>query len=183
MINLIIGGYAVELHGFLRFTGDIDFFVAVNAENAAELMRVFDAFRFGEIGISHEDFMQPNFVVEIGREPRKIQVLTGIDGVTFADCHSHRVKVELQGIHLKFIGKEDLIRNKQASARSKDLIDVDELSKQPRFIMTGTFYFSPSGRAMLPCSAESSPQEPKRAGCPRSLYKAAASSSPITNNQ
>ena len=126
---LIIGGYAVALHGFPRYTGNIDFFVAVNPENAAKLMNVFNAFGFGDIGIDQNDFMQPNFVVEIGREPRKIQVLTGIDGVTFADCHSRRVEVDLQGMHLKFIGKEDLIRNKQASARSKDLIDVDELSK------------------------------------------------------
>lgn len=126
---LIIGGYAVALHGFPRFTGDIDFFVAVNPENATKLMDVFDAFGFGEIGISHEDFLQPDLVVEIGREPRKIQVLTGIDGVTFADCRSRRVEVKLQGMHLKFISKEDLIRNKKASARSKDLIDIDELNK------------------------------------------------------
>jgi predicted nucleotidyltransferase len=126
---LIIGGYAVALHGFPRFTGDIDFFVAVNPENAAKLIDVFKAFGFGEIGINQEDFLQPDFVVEIGREPRKIQVLTGIDGVTFSDCRSRRVEIELQGMNLKFIGKEDLIRNKKASARSKDLIDIDELNK------------------------------------------------------
>ena len=126
---LIIGGYAVALHGFPRFTGDIDFFVAVNPENAAKLIEVFKAFGFGEIGINQEDFLQPDFVVEIGREPRKIQVLTGIDGVTFSDCRSRRVEIELQGMNLKFIGKEDLIRNKQASSRSKDLIDIDELNK------------------------------------------------------
>jgi predicted nucleotidyltransferase len=108
---LIIGGYAVALHGFPRYTGDIDFFVAVNPENAVKLMNVFNAFGFGDIGIDQNDFMQPNFVVEIGREPRKIQVLTGIDGVTFADCSSRRVEVDLQGMNLKFIGKEDLIRN------------------------------------------------------------------------
>jgi hypothetical protein len=56
-------------------------------------------------------------------------VLTGIDGVTFSDCRSRRVEIELQGMNLKFIDKEDLIRNKQASARSKDLIDIDELNK------------------------------------------------------
>ena len=103
--------------------------MAVNPENAAKLIDVFKAFGFGEIGISKEDFLQPDFVVEIGREPRKIQVLTGIDGVTFSDCRSRRVEIELQGMNLKFIGKEDLIRNKKASARSKDLIDIDELNK------------------------------------------------------
>jgi hypothetical protein len=126
---LIIGGYAVALHGFPRFTGDIDFFVAVNPENAAKLMQVFEAFGFGDIGIRHEDFLRPDFVIEIGREPRKIQVITGIDGVEFAECRSRRVEVEWQGIHLKFIGKQDLIRNKRTSARSKDLIDVEELSR------------------------------------------------------
>lgn len=126
---LIIGGYAVALHGFPRYTGDIDFFVAVNPENAAKLMQVFEAFGFGDIGIGHEDFLRPDFVIEIGREPRKIQLLTGIDGVEFAECRSRRVEVEWQGIHLKFIGKQDLIRNKRASARSKDLIDVEELSR------------------------------------------------------
>ena len=105
---LIIGGYAVALHGFPRYTGDIDFFVAVNPENAAKLMNVFNAFGFCDIGIDQNDFMQPDFVVEIGREPRKIQVLTGIDGVTFTDCHSRRIEIVLQGMNLKFIGKEDL---------------------------------------------------------------------------
>lgn len=126
---LIIGGYAVALHGFPRYTGDIDIFVAINPENATKLLDVFHAFGFGEIGLSREDFLEPDFVVEIGREPRKIQVLTGIDGVTFSDCETRRIVVELQGLHLKFIGKEDLIRNKQASARPKDLIDIDALTQ------------------------------------------------------
>jgi predicted nucleotidyltransferase len=69
--------------------------------------------------------------VEIGREPRKIQVLTGIDGVKFADCHDRRIEVEADGLRMKFIGKDDLIRNKAASGRPKDRIDVEELGKLP----------------------------------------------------
>ena len=83
---LIVGGYAVGMHGFPRYTGDIDFFVAISNENALKLMRVFQRFGFGDIGLSESDFLEDNFVVEIGREPRKIQVLTGIDGVTFEEC-------------------------------------------------------------------------------------------------
>lgn len=124
---LIVGGYAVGLHGFPRYTGDLDFFVAVNPMNAAKLLEVFNDFGFGDIGLRLDDFMEPDFVVEIGREPRKIQVLTGIDGVNFDDCFARRVVVEIAGLKMKFIGKEDLIRNKTASARPKDLIDANQL--------------------------------------------------------
>lgn len=128
---LVVGGYAVGIHGFPRYTGDIDFFVAISERNAAKLLRVFEAFGFGDIGLRCGDFLEPDFVVEIGREPRKIQVLTGIDGVTFDDCYGRRVEVAVGGMGMKFIGKDDLIRNKTASARSKDLIDVEELGKSP----------------------------------------------------
>jgi predicted nucleotidyltransferase len=126
---LIVGGYAVGVHGFPRYTGDIDFFVAINPENASKLLRVFDQFGFGSIGLSEADFLVEDFVVEIGREPRKIQVLTGIDGVSFAQCHAGRLEVDLGGFRLKFIGKSDLLINKAASGRPKDLIDLEALKK------------------------------------------------------
>lgn len=126
---LIVGGYAVGIHGFPRYTGDIDFFVAVSPENADRLIRVFGRFGFGDIGLTPSDFLEENFVVEIGREPRKIQVLTGIDGVRFDECRRNRIEVQYQERMLKVIGKEDLIRNKAASGRPKDLIDLAELQK------------------------------------------------------
>ncbi len=128
---LIVGGYAVAVHGFPRYTGDIDFFVAIGEENADRLLRVFDRFGFGEIGLTRDDFLTESFVVEIGREPRKIQVLTGIDGVIFSECRRRAVEVSLDGQTLKFIGKEDLLLNKEASGRPKDLIDLEELRKLP----------------------------------------------------
>ena len=128
---LIVGGYAVAIHGFPRYTGDIDFFVAINEGNAGKLLRVFAEFGFGDIGLSLDDFLQESFVVEIGREPRKIQILTGIDGVTFDECRTRRVELVSDGLRMKFIGKEDLVRNKTISARPKDRIDVEELGKLP----------------------------------------------------
>lgn len=125
---LIVGGYAVGLHGFPRYTGDIDFFVAIETENAGKLVRVFEQFGFGDIGLTEDDFLTEDFVIEIGREPRKIQVLTGIDGVSFAECYQHRVEIEDDGLKMKFIGKDDLLKNKAASARPKDLIDLQTLS-------------------------------------------------------
>lgn len=128
---LIVGGYAVGLHGFPRYTGDIDFFVAIHPLNAQKLLQVFDRFGFGEIGLGLDDFLEENFVVEIGREPRKIQVLTGIDGVSFNDCYQRRIELEDDGLKLKFIGKNDLLLNKSASGRPKDLIDLEQLKKLP----------------------------------------------------
>lgn len=124
---LIVGGYAVGFHGFPRYTGDIDFFVAVSERNAQRLMEVFQEFGFGEIGIEKQDFLKPWFMIEIGREPRKIQVLTGIDGVTFDECRETAVEYDYLGQKMRFIGLEPLIRNKKASGRSKDLIDAQEL--------------------------------------------------------
>ncbi len=126
---LVIGGYAVGLHGFPRYTGDIDFFVAVSEENSLRILRVFEKFGFGDIGIVREDFLKKDHVVEIGREPRKIQVLTGIDGVRFDECLPQMVEIQVGGRVVKFIGKNDLMRNKAASGRAKDLIDLDELKK------------------------------------------------------
>ena len=126
---LVVGGYAVGLHGFPRYTGDMDFFVAISEENAAKILRVFEKFGFGGIGLTADDFLQADFVVEIGREPRKIQILTGIDGVHFHECFGRKLNIEISGINVKFIGKEDLILNKAASGRPKDRIDLEELRK------------------------------------------------------
>jgi predicted nucleotidyltransferase len=126
---LVVGGYAVGLHGFPRYTGDIDFFVKISEENASRILKVFDEFGFGGIGLSLGDFLEENFVVEIGREPRKIQVFTGIDGVTFNECFQRKIEATIGRMNVKFIGKEDLIMNKAASGRSKDRIDLEELKK------------------------------------------------------
>lgn len=126
---MVVGGYAVGFHGFLRYTGGIDFFVAISTENSERLLKVFEAFGFGEIGLSVRDFQQPDFVIEIGREPRKIQVLTGIDGVSFQEIYGHCIKVTIAGVPVTFIGKEDLIRNKLATGRTKDRLDVIELQR------------------------------------------------------
>ena len=126
---LVVGGYAVGIHGFPRYTGDIDFFIAVSDKNAEALMRVFDQFGFGGIDLEKDDFLKPSYVVEIGREPQKIQVLTSIDGVTFEEAYANHIEIQYGGIGIKFIGRSELIRNKLASGRPKDLIDAGELKK------------------------------------------------------
>jgi predicted nucleotidyltransferase len=103
------------------------FFIAIEPENAKRILRVFEDFGFGDLGLTEKDFLQEDFVIEVGREPRKIQILTGIDGVTFSECYESRLEIDYEGLRLKLIGKSDLIRNKRASGRPKDIIDLQEL--------------------------------------------------------
>src|SRR5271166_5252731 len=77
---LIVGAWARAFHGIPRSTGDIDFFVRPSAENADRLVRVLDQFGFASVGITREDFLTPDRVVQLGMEPYRIDVLTGISG-------------------------------------------------------------------------------------------------------
>jgi len=126
---VIVGGYAVGVHGFPRYTGDIDVFVAISRENAGRLVDVFSEFGFASLNLKASDFLEPDTVVEVGREPMKIQVLTGIDGVTFDRCRSDRIIVNISGLQVPFIGFESLLANKAASPRSKVRIDLEELTR------------------------------------------------------
>lgn len=126
---LVVGGYAVGLHGFPRYTGNLDVFIAVSRENAEKTLAVFSAFGFSDLGLGLGDFLEKEMVVEIGREPMKIQVLTGIDGVTFEECEAGRVFLDEGGLRVPFIGLEELLKNKAASPRGKDQIDRAELLK------------------------------------------------------
>jgi hypothetical protein len=126
---LIVGGYAVGLHGFPRYTGDLDVFVAISPANAGGLLKAFADFGFSDLGLQEADFLEKDMIVEIGREPAKIQVLTGIDGVGFDACYRRRISFEDDGLSIPFISFDDLIANKAASPRPKDKIDVEELRR------------------------------------------------------
>jgi hypothetical protein len=126
---LIVGALAVSWHGFPRYSGDIDFFVRRDRENALRLMAALQQFGFGSLGITLDDLSVENRVVQLGVEPNRIDLMTSISGVTFEEAWRSRVTASLDGIEVDFIGREALIRNKRASGRSKDLIDVTELTR------------------------------------------------------
>jgi predicted nucleotidyltransferase len=126
---VVVGGYAVGVHGFPRYTGDMDVFVAISRENAGRLLNVFAEFGFASLNLKAEDFLEPDTVVEVGREPMKIQVLTGIDGISFDQCRADRILVDVSGLQVPFIGFDALLANKAASPRSKDRIDLEELTR------------------------------------------------------
>ncbi len=126
---LLIGGYAVGFHGFPRYTGDLDIFIAISELNSERILAVFKEFGFGDLGLESSDFLEEEIVVEIGREPLKIQILTGIDGVTFEECQSDRAQLDLGTLRIPVISFDALLKNKAASPRAKDKIDLEELRR------------------------------------------------------
>ena len=127
---LVVGGHAVAFHGRPRFTGDFDFFVERSAENAARLAEVVGAFGFGSLGLKAQDFLEAGVVVQLGRPPNRIDLLTSIDGVDFGDAWQSKVDGKLDDIPVPFIGKEHLLANKRASGRPQDLADAAELQDE-----------------------------------------------------
>jgi predicted nucleotidyltransferase len=126
---LVVGGHAVAFHGHPRFTGDIDFFVNASRENAERVVNVLASLGFGDLGITVDDLTAPDRVVQLGRPPNRIDLLTTISGVSFGDAWIARAPGDLGGHPVNFLGWDDLIRNKTASGRDKDQLDVKTLLK------------------------------------------------------
>ncbi len=129
---LIVGAYALAVHGFPRATKDIDFFVWANPENAANLLRALDRFGAPLGDLSVTDFTSDETVFQIGAGPRRIDILTRIDGVKFEEAYARRLTVRLEGIEVPVISRDDLIANKRASGRTQDLADVERLTGRTR---------------------------------------------------
>ena len=124
---LIVGGYAVGIHGHPRFTGDLDIWLKPSLENADKIVRSINAFGFSSFALTKEDFIKEGNVVQLGYPPLRIDLLTNIDGVTFDDCFPNRKIVEIDELTVNFIGYQDLLKNKKASGRLRDLDDLDNL--------------------------------------------------------
>jgi predicted nucleotidyltransferase len=124
---LVIGGYAVAFHGHPRFTGDIDFFLRATPDNAERVMATLRAFGFADLALTTEDFQRPGTVVQLGRSPNRIDLLTSITGVTFEEAWETRLNGTLDGLSVSFLGLAALLKNKAASGREKDLADVAKL--------------------------------------------------------
>ncbi|MGD8778965.1 MAG: hypothetical protein PVH88_08385 [Ignavibacteria bacterium] len=124
---LIVGAYALALYSEPRNTGDIDFFVENSKENAEKILKVLEFFGFGNIGISLEDITNDNMVVQLGYSPMRIDIITSISGVDFKDAYKSRVIHKFGSSSAFFLSKEDLIKNKKAAGRKKDLADLEIL--------------------------------------------------------
>jgi predicted nucleotidyltransferase len=124
---LIVGGYAVALHGHPRYTKDLDVWVELSPVNASNVLRALEQFGFGSLGLQETDFLAPGQVVQLGQPPNRIDLLCAASGVDFADCYESRVTVEIDGVPVNFIDLENLRKNKAASGRHQDLADLENL--------------------------------------------------------
>ncbi|GHV91061.1 hypothetical protein AGMMS50268_15640 [Spirochaetia bacterium] len=124
---ILVGAYALAIQGYPRATMDIDFWVATTKENAAAIIRALEHFGAPLDNITEADFQTENIIFQVGVEPRRIDIITSIDGVNFEDAFSRSILVDIDGIQVHVISKEDIIINKRASGRTKDLADIEML--------------------------------------------------------
>ena len=125
---LIVGGYAVGIHGHPRYTGDLDIWLNPTSENAEKILACVNEFGFASFGLKKEDFIKEGNIVQLGYPPLRIDLLTHIDGVTFNECYQNKIQVEIDDIRVNFIGYKDLLTNKKESGRLRDLDDINNLS-------------------------------------------------------
>ncbi|MBF0216405.1 MAG: nucleotidyltransferase [Candidatus Omnitrophica bacterium] len=127
---LVVGGYAVALYGYPRATGDMDIWVAISKENASKIVEVLKEFGFDMPELKEELFMASGKNIRMGTPPLRIEILTSIDGVEFSDCLKRKKNVNIDDLEISFISFDDLILNKKATGRYKDLADIDNLKGQ-----------------------------------------------------
>lgn len=125
---LIVGGYAVALHGYPRYTKDIDLFFNPEVENIDRIIGTLTGFGFPSEKLSRELFSTPGNIVTFGVAPVRVDFLNEIDGVSFRDAWPNRVRRAYGIVTANFIGFDDLIRNKSSTGRSRDKLDLEELT-------------------------------------------------------
>ena len=135
---LVVGGHAVAFHGHPRYTGDIDFFINASGVNAQRVLDVLASFGFGDLGITADDLTVSNRVIQLGRPPNRIDILTTISGVSFHEAWASRAPGHLGSHSVNFLGWDALIRNKTATGRDKDQLDVNTLTKLAARKRTGS---------------------------------------------
>ena len=124
---LLVGGYAVVFYGYVRYTGDIDFWINPTKVNAKRLVEVLDQFGFGSLKLTIEDFTKDDQIIQLGYPPNRIDIITSVTGLVFSDCYPKRKSFSIENIEIQTISLEDLKKNKKASGRYKDLDDLENL--------------------------------------------------------
>jgi len=128
---LIVGGYALALHGAPRFTGDLDIYLGTHRDNARKILSVLEEFGFGSLQLLEDDFSKPDQIIQLGVPPVRIDFVTSIDGVDWEKAWKGRVEGAWGGIPVSFLSREDFITNKRATGRLKDLADIELLGEEP----------------------------------------------------
>ena len=127
---LIVGAYALAYYGAPRYTGDMDILVRPDPENARRILSALEEFGFGSLGLSSEDFSSPDKIVQLGVIPVRVDIITSITGLSWADAAASREKGNYGDVMTSYLGKHAFIRNKRALGRKKDLADLEALGEE-----------------------------------------------------
>lgn len=126
---LVVGGHAVAFHGYPRYTADIDFLVRATEENASRIAAAIESFGLSDADSLKATLVQREKIVQIGRPPNRIDLLTSASGIDFEEVWQRAVPGSLDGLPVRFPDLGSLLKNKKASGRAKDIADVEELEK------------------------------------------------------
>ena len=126
---ILVGGWAVNMYGYIRATVDLDIWILADMANAQRVYAALGEFGAPIADVKPEDFAEDGIIFQIGVAPCRIDIITRISGVAYADAVKRAVSKEIDGIAVKVISIEDLIANKKASGRTKDLADVEVLER------------------------------------------------------
>ena len=126
---LIVGGYALAFHGAPRMTGDIDLFIDTNSENAQRIMQALGEFGFGDVGLTLQDFILPEKVIQLGVPPVRVDILTSLSGVSWEKAYRSKESGKYGNVPVFYINKELFLFNKRAIGRKKDEADIEALGE------------------------------------------------------
>ena len=127
---LVVGAYALAAHGLPRATGDLDLWINADRDNSVRVLRALVRFGAPTADLRPDDFMRPDVIFQVGVSPRRVDVLTSIDGVDFAGAWPDRLTASLGELDVPVLSREHLIRNKRACGRPKDIADVAWLERE-----------------------------------------------------
>lgn len=126
---LVVGAHALAAYGQLRATGDFDIWIRTTLANVDRVWTALEAFGAPRRKLTKEDLCMPNNVYQIGVAPYRIDIVTSITGVEFDDAWTNRKQTQIEGINVPVLSRDDLLKNKRATGRPKDLVDVAWLEK------------------------------------------------------
>lgn len=126
---VIVGAYALAFHGVPRFTGDIDILVKPDSGNAGKILKALEEFGFGSLELKESDFNEPDKVVQLGVAPVRIDLITSLTGVSWQHANSAKVEGNYGELKVYYLGRKELISNKKALGRKKDLADIEALGE------------------------------------------------------
>ena len=126
---VVVGAHSLAFHGRPRYTGDLDILIRPTLDNAAKVIEVLSRFGFGDADFKEADLVEPTQVLQLGRPPHRIDLLTGLSGLSLDEAFADRLAAEVDGLPIFVLSRENPIRNKRAVGRPQDLADLADLER------------------------------------------------------